>query len=1108
MAEDFEDVQNEQEGAAKADAEAKADSLEQDLSAMRMVLERTARAWRRPILLEGALWYLVTLGAVALSAVLAGALVPAFLPTVTGWMLIVGTGAASLGAIIAWIGFRAGAGDIEAVALRLQREHQAFRNDIVAALEFGEQLSQAPPGQPLGFSRVMARAHIRQTTREMLAQSQSGHLAHLLEPREFFAPAMSLAACLALLLIPFALDSAWTLSLLASPFAQTDQTTETTITQRPIVGALSIYYAPPSYTNRGRQVDQNSSGYIETLIGTEVTIEANALIKNVAQMELVIEAKDKTPKKSKDRAKDDASTGLESGSRTVVMSKRVRKDGAPGAFHLVPRRPLNASFVASQSATYHFRAILDDGSVVEDGIDRTIKVVADEAPEILTPSHAGQVDVSPDDILDISFEVSDDFGIESVWQVWHFAGDPDNAKRTKIDLPELANNPRKTNGEVKFDLRPLSLQPKDDVVLYFEGIDNNSMTGPGVGRSKPLHLRVSSPQDKHRQNIDAQKAILDAMINLLADYLAHPVGERVPQGKDAWVQRVDRSADPAQLFLRLQQLKTLQENQRSVVSAMQEVAQQLEKDPLVIERNRTLFLALHEQLSDLSDRGQKVLITTSRRADAERLSAKSAAGLATYAGDAEDVLERGILRLSELLATAKMAAVQASLDEIKELKERLKTLLEEYKKTQDPELKKAILRDIQRLRQRMNELMSRMRSQIQQLPQEHLNMDAIKQQQLESDTHKMADNLSNIEEMLENDDVDGALKALEELETNLDSLDEKMGEQFEKAQPEGLSELDKKVSELMDDLNDIRQAEARLEKDTNDLNKEMIEKRREHIEKKLDAFSKRMLRKVALQEAALDSMAQMASEMPHKQRIQKSQNALAELKKMLKDKDIAHSLERARDSFDSSQETKYSLELSRRYTDSDALKREIDQLRAKNKQVSERASEMVDEIEKLMDQAQKELKQMDQKQVRDLAKQQQQIGEKAEKLEKKIGESRKRFPMLEKKLKPKLDASKQAMKQAAESLEKQQTQRGLDHERKALDQLGKLQEQMKQVVQKQRQGDKKQGRAAPRKKVEIPGDSGKKAGEQLRRDVMDGMKQEKLDRYQSEIERYYKSIME
>src|SRR5699024_10759318 len=133
--------------------------------------------------------------------------------------------------------------------------------------------------------------------------------------------------------------------------------------------------------------------------------------------------------------------------------------------------------------------------------------------------------------------------------------------------------------------------------------------------------------------------------------------------------------------------------------------------------------------------------------------------------------------------------------------------LKKYQKTRDPALKEAILRDVQRLRQRMNELMNRMRAQLQDLPREHMNMDAIKQKQLESETYKMADSLSQIEKMLANDNIEGALKALQNLEDSLKSLSQDMDEQFQEAKPQGLSELDQKVDELMNQLNDVRQAE-------------------------------------------------------------------------------------------------------------------------------------------------------------------------------------------------------------------------------------------------------------------------------------------------------------
>ncbi|QDG50864.1 DUF4175 family protein [Persicimonas caeni] len=1050
-------------------------SLEKDLGALRAILHRTGRAWRRPIVFEGALWYLVTLGAVVLSALLLGALVPQFIPGVTKWVLVVGGVAATLGAIVAWLGLQAGKGDVEGVATLLQRHHPAFRNDLVAALEFAEKLLDGDDN--FEFSTTMARAHVRRTVSKVLSKAEHGHLAHLLPRRELVAPAMSLAGCLTLLIVPLLVDADWTLKVLNSPFAKTAAEKAEDPDIRPIVGDLYIYYSTPPYTGLGRKMDAFSTGHIETMVGTEVAIEAYPLIPNTKQIELVLE------------------TG--EGTNKIVMEKLEKG----------PHGKLRGSFVALEPGTYHFRATLDDGTVVEDGAERKIELLPDNAPKVTVTSHEGELEVSPDDVLEIEFEVSDDFGLESVARVWHFAGGQENASKKKLDLPELANSPKETSGKIRFDLTPLSLQPKDVVVFYIEAVDNNTLTGPGTGQSQPIRLRVSSPEDKHLQNIADQQKILEELLGLLATYLESPMGEREVRSDDTWHQVVPVSTASGELTKRVGRLAKLQTEQKRILDQMGELVDKLEEDPLMLERDFTLFSALHKQLVELHDDGQSTMTMASTAMQNGGLSTGRAQRVADYASRAEDTLEKGILRFEELLASQKMEAIKATAEDIKELKDRLKELLKKYKETKDPELKKAILREIQRMRQRMSELMQRMQMQLQKLPQEHMNLDAIKQQQLESDSRKMADSLQQIEKMLENDDIDGALKALENMEMNLDSLTQDMNEQFGQAQPQGLSELDKKVGELMDQVNDLQAAEKKLEEDTAQLNKELAKERQEQIDEMLDEFTKELRQKVERQKQALEKMEGEGTEQTHRDGIKRVEQKLDELDKMLEEKDIEQSLEKAREAQEASRRLRFRIDLSQRYSDSPEQKEQLGELRKMNDGVEERGQRIVDDLEEMMDQAQQKLGNMNQQRMQELSERQKKISEQAKKLEQKIGEASKRFPMLEQQLKPSMQKSQEAMQDAQESLGKRRIQRGLDSERSALEQLGKLKQQMKQAVQKQKR--QQQGQQSTRdEKVKIPGQDDQRAGKELRQDVMDAMKEEKLDSYESEIEQYYKSIME
>lgn len=83
-------------------------------------------------------------------------------------------------------------------------------------------------------------------------------------------------------------------------------------------------------------------------------------------------------------------------------------------------------------------------------------------------------------------------------------------------------------------------------------------------------------------------------------------------------------------------------------------------------------------------------------------------------------------------------------------------------------------------------------------------------------------------------------------------------------------------------------------------------------------------------------------------------------------------------------------------------------------------------------------------------------------------------------------------------------QRSIDHQRQALDELQQLQQSMKEAMQEQRQGEN--GREMETEKVEIP-DSEKKDGS-FRQDVMKNMREDRLEGYSDEIQRYFESLME
>ena len=828
-----------------------------DLAALRAMLRKTRRELRAPLLFEGVVWFLVTVAAVAVSAQFAGLVAGAHGPAVMRGMLAVGFAAALLGGGVALLQFVRHRPPLLEIARLLQRHTPKFRNDIVAALQFGAEL-EAGRAKSAGWSEQLAGAHIRRTARLLLGSlDEGGTLAGQLPTRHAMPALVALGGALVLLVGPLLIAPAPVQKLWRDAVFGESHEAETKAELRPIVGEIDILYSYPPYSSLSPRFEPFTTGQIDTLVGTEVTLKTYPLIAGASTFEVVLQTAD--------------------GSRVVPMTQAAHR--------------IEASILLTKPGSYKFRAVMADGTIIEDGIERPIVLEADQVPIINVSSHPEQIEVSPDEILTIRFDVSDDFGIEAVSRAYAFGNEDPVLK--PVELPELVTVPRSVEAEIEFDLRPLALEPKDVVTLWFEATDNNSLTGPGLGKSAPLVLRVASPQDRHMELIAAEQEVLEALLMVLADFLEHPAGSREANAKGFYEQDVASDVGLDEISRRFSALHDAHQNETSVLAQMGEVAERMKEDPLMAKRDVTLFTGLHEHLYRLNRDGEEVFNRLAADARQGTLFPRKFQALADHAALTEDALEKGLIRLDNLLALQKMDAVQATAEEIRAMKARLQELLEQYRDSRDPELKKAILREIQRLRQRMSELLARMQAQLEQLPREHVNMEAIEQARMESDAAKMGESLQQIEDLLEKGDIDGALAALDEMTASLDAMTEGMDQSFEQAKPEGMREMDKALSELMDKANDLEARQRDVEQRTGELQEKLDEQNRERTEQMLKEQTRDLAEMVEAQRRALEEMAGRALSPHDRDAIADATERVEELDQMIEHMEIEQALERA-----------------------------------------------------------------------------------------------------------------------------------------------------------------------------------------------------------------------
>lgn len=1043
-----------------------------ELTALEAVLRKTRRRMRAPLLVEGFAWLIATAGAVLGTAQFLGLALGPRGPSVMRIALAVGLGATALGGVLALIGYVRSAPSIDAVARHLQRQVAEFRSDLVAALQFGRALRDGVDGQTQGWSPELAYAHLRRTTRAVLGRVDGGGtLGGLVEPRSLTPTLLAIGGCLALLLAPMPfvggkLGKLWTAAVFA-PISKVSDKPD----QRPLVGDIDLVFSYPPYTEMRRRMEPFTTGHIETLVGTEVTLKTYPLIR-ATKVEIVMKNAD--------------------GERVVPMKSDPEF--------------LSASLLLTKPGSYSFRATLPDGTVLSDGIERSIVLEPDQIPEVVVTSHAGDLEVSPDEVLEIAYVVNDDYGVESVARATVFGVEP--PRLFPMDLPELSTKTRAVEQTFHLDLREFSLQPKDVLTVWIEATDNNSLTGPGVGKSTPLVLRVASPEDRHQKLIAEEMEILEALLTVLGDLLESPVGAREANAKGFYRQTVSATGTPAEATAHHTAIQGIHAAQSEVLTVMAGVVERMKDDPLMTKRDITLFESLYEQLYTLTRDGAETINGLAADARLEQITSGELQRLANWAAKDEDALEKGLIRLDNLLATQKMDSVRRAADEIREMKERLKELLEKYRQTQDPALKAAIMREIQRLRQRMAELMQRMSSQLEKLPREHVNMEAIEQAQMESDAKKMGDSLQKLEDLLEQGDIDGALSALDELTASLDQMTEEMGQQFGDAEPEGMREMDKAISELMDKANDLEARQRELESETRDRQEATDRQEQERIRQMLKDRTQEIAQWARQQREELEQMPARDLSQHDRAAAQQALERVQQLEEMLQTQDIEQALDRARSSREDLRSMQFSLDLSERYTDEKSTRgQDVRRSLSALKRVEPRARRIVDALEEIMEQARSAQRSGKDAGMQQLAQEQRQVQEQAESLQRDVEGVGERFPMLSQKLGPPIGEAQRQMGEAHQALEQGKPQPALDNQRGALESLRALKQSMKDALQKQQQGNREGQGSRREEKVGIPKEDGR-SQQDFRKDVLDGMKQERLQDYDSEIQRYYESLMQ
>lgn len=1004
------------------------------------------RQQRSATLLSGALWGCVA----ALGCFLLAGAVSILSPKVASAII---DGAPLVGlAVFGWQGLwrmRRTVGDDERTARLLANRVPGLSLDLLGGLELGRALRGNPD-----FSPELAEAFLRDLDRRAAAVD----VRKVIDLRPLRRSGLAvLVAALALLAMVFLRPLGFFKGLPAT--AEPGKAKTAQKAREPITGDIELTYRYPAYTGLAMKTVPNTTGEISAPVGTEVTLKTLS-----------------------DRA---------------VERAQIVVNGQAVPLHVRGERALQGAFLVNKSGHYTFEFLAQNGKRIAQGPDTPITAQPDLAPKvsILTPPE--QVEVSPKQQVTVRYEAEDDYGLTSLALVYTLPGD---AKEQRVPLRH--DEGRRSNGQYVWDLGPLPLNPGERITYHVEAIDNDEAQGKKKGVSRTQVLKVYSAEEHRRAGLAKAEQLWNRLIGLSADRMEGPDRDpRKDRNKVAGQGTVDAAGEAlANDFIhQSRELARDPASPKPLLGALLNIGDGLQRKVRQTGDARRLYLRLQDRFPDFHP-------------DA-RLS---------HAVDAEVAEEeRDILYLEALLDKQKLEALKQLARELANDRRSLAGLIEQFQKTKDPQLQQEILRKAEALKQRMNELMQRMAELAKGIRDEHLNAEALAKMAKDKD---MRGGIDDVEKLIREGKTEEALKKLQQLGMQMDQLEQQLGNAQDQAGQGQFGELGKKVRQFAEQLEKTSQAQKQLAEQTRQLRDRYRKQQLDQLRKRGQQLKQQLQKEI--DGLKKDYQAMRADHLPPR-----SETPLEQVRSELENLQKALSL----DDFDLATEAVDRAENAASELSADAERqREMDQVfqnprevRQQSERTSHQLAQDADRVRKIQQKLHQlfpppgsMMSQKDQQKLQELAQQQRNLRNQAQQLQQQMQDIGQAAPVFGQQGSEQLESVGQQMGQAAERLEGRDPGRGYGPQQSALDGLQKLKRQMEQAGkgggsggglpmpmfagEEQGGGD---GSEASQEKVELPDPDASQGPKELRKDLMDAMKQGAPDKYKEQVKDYYEELV-
>lgn len=730
----------------------------------------------------------------------------------------------------------------------------------------------------------------------------------------------------------------------------------------------------------------------------------------------------------------------------------------------LPMRPdkngtLRAVLTAEVSGALALSARIRD-TWVRDSVARTLVVAQDQAPVVELDSPLADLSAAPDEPVPFVYRASDDHGLGTLDLVVQLG--PGRERRVHLASFDESTDSTRYASSTEVIPDAFGARPGQTLAVWIEARDRDKYGGANVGRSPVRTITVGAEHEPGGAPVELLERTRDQSVDVLGERLESPLPAR--SDAKARERRLARST------------RNLVKSLETLARAYEEGTRDDATAGLVRDMARRLSKLMREEAAAAESASERDL----RRVD--------------DASVAE--LEDDVLWLSDLIGRARLSNAEHSLERLAATRARMRDLLKQLRKSQDPQRKAELMAEIARARAELAELASKLSQASHAVPGDFVNYEALKAKASE-------DPLRDLEEALARGDMDAAEKAMAALDQQIDGLESGLSEGSEAFASARFGPRNAAAERARAEINELERAQKQLANETGRIAGQARAQRSQSGEfkaqtERLAGEAEGLEQRTRALEAGRMQSAVSEAQASAAQRLRDARDALRQ-----GDTQEARAMaQRAADDL-GGLASELALD-ARMFPGSDGSR--FEEAR-KASQLARDVSRFAEQIGDSLPQDRGPLAPDEGEALRKQAPSQRNIGDKAGKL---AQELRDQGPPS---MSDQLQRATRAMREAADALERGSLPEAQANQREALEKLAELSDELQRQQRASggggggQEGGDGGRRTTSDQKVAIPqqGDEARRA--ELRRRVLDARRAQTPDAFERSVERYYQEIL-